>query len=186
MGNLTEDKIKVIAENSRASQDKEELEALLLCLNDVEIKRVLEIGTWRGYSAEVWVKAFRPELLISIDIGEEQDLWDGLENPGKTDVVYGYGVDSHDPKSFLYIVKILQKNLIDFLFIDGDHSYEGVKKDFDMYSPLVRKGGLIAFHDVAVKDNDSVEVYKFWEELKTRYPYRLIHIRGTGVGVIHI
>jgi predicted O-methyltransferase YrrM len=42
----------------------------------------------------------------------------------------------------------LKDNKVDFLFIDADHSYEGVKKDFEMYSPLVRKGGIIAFHDI--------------------------------------
>ncbi len=34
---------------------------------------------------------------------------------------------------------------LDYLFIDGDHRYEGVKKDFEMYGPLVKKGGVIAF-----------------------------------------
>jgi hypothetical protein len=36
---------------------------------------------------------------------------------------------------------------IDFLFIDGDHSYEGVKKDFDLYSTLLSKHGVIILHD---------------------------------------
>jgi len=39
------------------------------------------------------------------------------------------------------------ENHIDFLFIDGDHNYEGVKKDWDLFSPLLKKGSLIAFHD---------------------------------------
>ena len=34
-----------------------------------------------------------------------------------------------------------------FLFIDGDHSYEGCKADFEAWSPLVKPGGMIAFHD---------------------------------------
>lgn len=36
---------------------------------------------------------------------------------------------------------------IRLLFIDGDHSYEGVKLDFEMWSPFVIDGGLVAFHD---------------------------------------
>jgi len=36
---------------------------------------------------------------------------------------------------------------IDLLFIDGDHSYEGVKKDFDLYSKLLKPNGLILIHD---------------------------------------
>jgi len=41
------------------------------------------------------------------------------------------------------VKKILAGRQVDFLFIDGDHSYEGVKKDFEMYSSLVRKGGVV-------------------------------------------
>ena len=37
---------------------------------------------------------------------------------------------------------------IDFLFIDGDHSYEGCKKDVALYMPLLKSGGIIAFHDI--------------------------------------
>lgn len=36
---------------------------------------------------------------------------------------------------------------IDLLFIDGDHSYEGVKKDFDLYSTILNPKGLILLHD---------------------------------------
>jgi predicted O-methyltransferase YrrM len=36
---------------------------------------------------------------------------------------------------------------INFLFIDGDHNYEGVKRDWDLYSPLLPPGALVAFHD---------------------------------------
>jgi len=36
---------------------------------------------------------------------------------------------------------------IDFLFIDGDHHYESVKKDWDLYSPLLGNGSIVAFHD---------------------------------------
>ena len=37
---------------------------------------------------------------------------------------------------------------LDLLFIDGDHSYDGVRADFELYGRLVRPGGLIALHDV--------------------------------------
>jgi len=38
-------------------------------------------------------------------------------------------------------------NEIDLLFIDGDHTYEGCKKDWDLYFKLVRRGGIVVFHD---------------------------------------
>jgi predicted O-methyltransferase YrrM len=56
--------------------------------------------------------------------------------------------DSHSIDTLNKIKRILNGKKLDFLFIDGDHSYKGVKKDFEMYSPLVRKGGIIAFHDI--------------------------------------
>ena len=56
--------------------------------------------------------------------------------------------DSHSEISFNRVKKILQSHKIDLLFIDGDHSYEGVKKDYELYSPFVKKGGMIVFHDI--------------------------------------
>lgn len=46
----------------------------------------------------------------------------------------------------IHELKMLERN-IDFLFIDGDHNYEGVKKDWNLYSSLFKKGTIIAFHD---------------------------------------
>jgi hypothetical protein len=42
---------------------------------------------------------------------------------------------------------VLQDIKIDVLFIDGDHTYEGVKKDFDLYSNLLSENGIIVIHD---------------------------------------
>lgn len=39
-------------------------------------------------------------------------------------------------------------NKIDFLFLDGDHSYEGVKTDVDTWLPKVKSGGVVAMHDI--------------------------------------
>ena len=58
---------------------------------------------------------------------------------------------------------------IDFLFIDGDHTYEGIRADFENYSTLVRPGGLIAFHDIVIHvANPSCRVHEFWNEVKSR------------------
>ena len=42
----------------------------------------------------------------------------------------------------------LEGRQVDVLFIDGDHAYDGVKRDYEMYGSLVRDGGVIAFHDI--------------------------------------
>lgn len=46
----------------------------------------------------------------------------------------------------------------DFIFIDGDHSYEGIKNDWEQYSHKVVKGGIIALHDTSVPDFDPSRV----------------------------
>jgi predicted O-methyltransferase YrrM len=43
-------------------------------------------------------------------------------------------------------IKILNEP-IDLLFVDGDHSYIGVKTDWDLYFPLLKKGSIVIFHD---------------------------------------
>lgn len=49
--------------------------------------------------------------------------------------------DSHKQETFEKVEKILNGRKIGFLFIDGDHTYEGVKKDFEMYNKLAVEGG---------------------------------------------
>jgi predicted O-methyltransferase YrrM len=63
--------------------------------------------------------------------------------------------DSHQMDTLEQVKQLFGGSEIDFLFIDGDHSYEGVKRDWEMYSTLVRKGGIIAFHDVASNYGDA-------------------------------
>ena len=96
--------------------------------------------------------------------------------------------DSHDKITLEKVLSIYQES-IDFLFIDGDHTYEGVKKDFEMYSPLVVDKGIIAFHDVAPHTPESgCEVNKFWNEIKPLYEHveiiRDVDQKWAGIGVI--
>lgn len=44
---------------------------------------------------------------------------------------------------------------VDFIFIDGDHSLEGIRKDWDLFSKKVMQGGIIALHDTTVPKHDS-------------------------------
>ena len=56
---------------------------------------------------------------------------------------------------------------------DADHAYAGVSRDFEMYGPLVRSGGMVAFHDIVThRQGTSCEVERFWNEVKQRFRYR--------------
>lgn len=167
-----------VAQNSKASQDKTELEELLRTVGEIQPKVILEIGVHLGRSMKVWDEAFRPEWMVGI---ERDTCYDYSEVPGKVIT----GVDSGHEFTKLGIEQMLEGKKIDFLFLDGDHLYNAVKRDFELYSPLVRQGGVVAFHDARITDNDTVEVYKFWNEIKHQYKYKEIFSpTGTGVGVL--
>ena len=95
--------------------------------------------------------------------------------------------DSHSDETVRDVEVALKGALLDLLFIDGDHSFEGVRCDFEAYSPLVRPGGVIAFHDVAAGADDGVPA--FWRSLQQRYVSvefvdRVHPPHGLGIGVI--
>lgn len=79
---------------------------------------------------------------------------------------------------------------IDLLFIDGDHSYEGVKKDFELYSTILSDNGIIIIHDtdseyektLIVSEDSKKDHYrfdgpsKFIKELEKNNDYNLINL----------
>jgi hypothetical protein len=80
---------------------------------------------------------------------------------------------------------------LDCLFIDGDHSYPGVKCEFEMYGPMVTKGGLIAFHDIVEGGPENVgRVPRFWRGIKLKCGHIEIikdHQQGGhGIGVLYL
>ena len=77
--------------------------------------------------------------------------------------------DSHAAASRERVVRALAGRPLDFLFIDGDHTYEGARLDYELYAPLVRQGGIIALHDIANRSED-VGVHRLWAELKAAHP----------------
>ena len=78
------------------------------------------------------------------------------------------------------------KKKYDYIHVDGDHSYEGVKLDFDLFWPKLNKGGFMAFHDIASPDKDG-NVYgtrDFWAELKKKYKVTFEFNKDPGLGII--
>jgi cephalosporin hydroxylase len=95
--------------------------------------------------------------------------------------------DSHEPETVRAVADTLAGEPLDVLFLDGDHTAEGVRRDYDTFAPFVRSGGVIALHDI---DADRPgRVRDFWQSLRTRVEAFEIIDRvhppyGLGIGVV--
>jgi predicted O-methyltransferase YrrM len=201
--NVYQDPIKVVFnfkgiglyKSIKPFQITSEIEELFMIVKDLNPQVVCEIGTDLGGTFYLWSKARQLEgLFISIDLPR-------LYRKSLNRFLYSFFVkkqrvfflreNSHSLECLLKVQNILGNTKIDFLFIDGDHSYEGVKQDFLFYSKYVRKEGIIAFHDI-MNDNlpgNVCDVDKFWARIKTVYKHREIVADkkqiGAGIGIIY-
>lgn len=152
-------------------QNREEITWMAEEVKKIEPKHILEIGTERGGSMYIWDKISYRGKRIAVDMCDEhtkmfREL--AFKKAGTFNNITFIEANSHHKETYDKVVKALAGAKVDFLFLDGDHSYEGVKQDFEMYSPLVREGGLIGFHDVIESEQNkktNTLVYKFWQEL---------------------
>jgi cephalosporin hydroxylase len=160
-------------------QNRREIERLLDILERQRPRTVLEIGAFNGGTLFLWSRVALPDAtIISIDLGGS--VFGGRSPLGlvcrgfareRQRIELLFRADSHDPATFTSVERILGGDALDFLFIDGDHTYDGVKADFQMYSGLVGAGGLIAIHDIVTEagPQEKIDVPRFWSDLKQRW-----------------
>jgi hypothetical protein len=151
--------------------------------NGVKLENVLEIGCYDG-GTTIFLSNISNNL-ITIDQPIEPRFDTFKYNVGdvtnygskllKSKTNFNYiGGNSHSNETFNNVKNLLGDKSLDLLFIDGDHTYEGVKKDFNEYSKLVKKGGLIALHDThrsIFHEQHGCFVHNFWDEIKVGYEH---------------
>jgi cephalosporin hydroxylase len=183
----------------RTLQVRFELLELLKILKKEEPKFILEIGTAFGGTLFLFTRiASNDAQIISIDlpggnfgggyIKTRMKLYNefGMNNQK----IFLIRKNSHKKETFEEVKEILSDSKLDFLFIDGDHTYEGIKRDFELYSPLVKKGGLIVLHDIVKCEIKGCDVSIFWDEIKSKY--KIIEIiedknqNWAGLGLIKV
>ncbi len=141
-------------------QQKWEFERVLKIYKKLNPRIVLEIGTSEGGSLYQFMKYALPgTIFLSIEKepgGGQWQVW-AKKFQQKLYIIVGDSTVS----AVIDSIKSITSE-IDFLFIDGNHSYEAVKQDFFNYGSLVKSGGLIVLHDIVHK---GYGVHKFWKEL---------------------
>lgn len=199
------------------SQLREEIRGLAEVVAAENPETVLEIGTLRGGTFYVWSRHLdTAEQLVSLDLPgrdlkqRRDDLLHEFAPSKDVGVVRG---NSHTKETFEETAETLDGKA-DFLFIDGDHTYEGVKDDFETYKELAADDAIVAFHDIVphagkkkeckrrLREYDDLEprhvavgnpdwgVSDFWGEVKDSYETKEIIAHpqqlGKGVGVLYL
>jgi predicted O-methyltransferase YrrM len=181
-------------------QIRDEITQLLQIVKRMKPRVVLEIGTAKGGTLFMFTRVANSDAtLVSIDLprrpfGEGYPAWieSFIRSFGEGDQsIHLIRADSHASSTLLQVQELLGEKRVDFLFIDGDHSFEGVKKDFEMYSPLVRPGGVVAFHDVCPGPPENVGgVPGFWHEVikehKCLSMVKDVNQGGYGIGLLYM
>jgi cephalosporin hydroxylase len=161
-------------------------EEILALAKEIEKKRpkvVLEVGTASGGTLFLATRlAADDALIISIDL--PNGMYGGGYPDWKISLYTSFAraqqkielirADSHAPVVLQQLKDILNGRKIDYIFLDGDHTYEGVKQDFDTFSDLAAPGALIAFHDIVSDKSPKPDhfVSVFWNETKPKFEHK--------------
>ena len=122
------------------------------------------------------------------------DTWEGDKHTDQYDDSIFKDVQQHareNYRGFTYLMRMLfndalqhfKDESIDLLHIDGLHTYEAVREDFENWYPKVAPGGIVLFHDVRARIKDF-GAWKFWGELESSHEQCFRFDHGFGLGVL--
>ena len=163
--------------NHLAMQNLHEfIQTLALADSIAKPESVLEIGSHYGGSLWAWKQLPTVKKVVGVTLEPgSNEIWS--ENIEGCEIIYGNSQDEE------IAADVYSHGQFDLVFIDGDHSYEGVLNDWNKYGNKAKK--MVVVHDV--KESPTApehEVWKFWNEFENLSRCTIdagIGTPGTGV-----
>ena len=150
----------------------------------------VELGTHNGHSYFSFCQAIKRLGLNTPSYAV--DTWKGDVHAGHYDEAVFQQVSSYNQANFREFSSLLRctfdeavnrfaDGTIDLLHIDGFHTYEAVRHDFETWFPKLSDKAVVLFHDTNVREG-SFGVHKFFSQISKNYPhFEFIHGHGLGV-----
>jgi hypothetical protein len=160
-------------------------------VHDIRPRTFVELGTQMGTSYFVFCQAVRDCAAGTRCYAV--DTWEGDAHTGAYEDSTYQSVASHNEAYYKDFSELLRMRFeaavgrfadgsIDLLHIDGFHTYEAVRCDFDTWYPKVAPGGIVLFHDIAARIMDF-GAWRYWSDL-TRSHETFTFRHGFGLGVL--
>ena len=156
----------------RDATSTEGLLDLIKELGDNSDKTMIEIGSFVGESTVLFAQSFKKVIAIDPFLAD-YDPADPTSYSFEFKNVYDTYLDRTSPYSNIQTLtmtsdaaaEILNEDMFDFIYLDGLHTYEGVKTDIINYLPKVKEGGVIGGHDYTNQIPHLVGVYQAVNEM---------------------
>jgi methyltransferase family protein len=153
----------------------------------------VELGAYRGVSYCAFCQTVK-----ALNLGTKcyaVDTWRGDAHAGEVDDAVLSKLRTHHDPLYAQFSRLVQSTFdeasthfddssIDLLHLDGFHTYEAVKYDFETWLNKMSKNGIVLLHDTNVRERDF-GVCRFWAEVCEAYP-NFAFLHGHGLGVLSV